>query len=122
MIVGDYDDTTNFFSWSISWNDADLINGPGSASAMHFHSAPAGSNGGVEIGLGVANNPATGSATLSEAQEADLLSNGWYVNLHTSAVPGGEIRGQVLPTAIPEPSSLALLSLCSLTLLRRRKR
>ena len=36
------------------------------------------------------------SAQLTEAQAADLVGGGWYVNLHTSAYPNGEIRGQVL--------------------------
>jgi len=70
----------------------------------------------------VASNPVNGSATLTEAQENDFLNEGWYVNLHTSAVSSGEIRSQVIPTAIPESSSMALLSLCSLGLLARRRR
>jgi hypothetical protein len=32
---------------------------------------------------------------LTEAQAADLLAGRWYVNIHTAANPGGEIRGQV---------------------------
>lgn len=122
MIMGSYDDATNLLEWSISWNAADLVNGSGSENAMHFHNAPAGSNGGVAIGIGVGSNPATGSSTLTGIQETDLLANNWYVNLHTTAFPGGEIRGQVLTTVIPEPSSFALLSLCGLSLLARRKR
>jgi hypothetical protein len=36
-----------------------------------------------------------GSATLTDAQAADLLAGKDYINIHTAANPGGEIRGQV---------------------------
>ncbi len=34
---------------------------------------------------------------LTPLQVADLMAGKWYVNLHTAANPGGEIRGQVMP-------------------------
>ena len=37
-----------------------------------------------------------GSATLSPADAQEFLSGEMYVNVHTKANPGGEIRGQVL--------------------------
>jgi hypothetical protein len=37
-----------------------------------------------------------GSATLTDAQAADLMAGKWYVNVHTAENKGGEIRGQVL--------------------------
>ncbi len=33
---------------------------------------------------------------LTATQEADLMANQMYVNLHTVAFPGGEIRGQLI--------------------------
>ena len=43
----------------------------------------------------IAMSPAEGSATLTDAQAADLMSGRLYVNVHTAANPAGEIRGQV---------------------------
>ena len=40
--------------------------------------------------------PAKGTATLTDAQAADLQGGRWYINIHTNANRGGEIRGQVL--------------------------
>ena len=40
-------------------------------------------------------SPAEGSATLTDEQAADLTAGKYYVNVHTAANPGGEIRGQV---------------------------
>jgi hypothetical protein len=37
-----------------------------------------------------------GSATLTDAQAADLAGGKLYVNVHTAANKGGEIRGQVV--------------------------
>ena len=36
-----------------------------------------------------------GSATLTDAQAADLMAGKLYVNIHTAANKGGEIRGQM---------------------------
>ena len=40
-------------------------------------------------------SPVEGSATLTDAQAADLMAGKYYINIHTAANPGGEIRGQV---------------------------
>ena len=51
-----------------------------------------------KIALLIGNNPmspAKGTATLTDAQAADLMAGNWYVNVHTAEHRGGEIRGQV---------------------------
>jgi len=69
----------------------------GPATAAHFHGPAApGANAGVLVPLG--NNPTSpihGSKVLTDAQITDLEAGKWYVNVHTAANPGGEIRGQV---------------------------
>jgi len=70
----------------------------GPATMAHFHGpAAVGANAAVVVPLG--NNPTSpihGSKTLTDAQIADLEAGKWYVNVHTAANPGGEIRGQVI--------------------------
>lgn len=70
--------------------------------AAHIHGfAPAGANAGILFPLPLG-NPKVGSVTTTAAQEANLIAGLAYVNIHTTAFPGGEIRGQVLVgTAIP---------------------
>ncbi len=69
----------------------------GPATMAHFHGpAVAGANAGVQVPLGTnPTSPIKGTIVLTESQVADLLAGTWYVNVHTTANPGGEIRGQV---------------------------
>jgi hypothetical protein len=47
-----------------------------------------------------------GNGTTLLAQLNNIIAGNSYINFHTTAFPGGEIRGQIIA---PEPSSLALL-------------
>lgn len=82
----------NTVKWSVTYAG---LTGP--VTAGHFHGpAPAGTNAGVVIPFtGSMASPITGSATLTDAQLADLKAGRYYINLHTAANPGGEVRGQV---------------------------
>ncbi len=84
---------TNVLTWTIRYAG---LTGP--ATAGHFHGpAIAGQNAGVVLPLsGSLVSPISGSATLTAAQMADVMAGKWYLNLHTAANPGGEIRGQVM--------------------------
>jgi hypothetical protein len=44
-----------------------------------------------------AESPFKGEATLTPEQAQQFAAGEWYVNVHTQAHPGGEIRGQVVP-------------------------
>ena len=55
-----------------------------------------GKNAGIVIPFNFVATPIKGTATLTDTQIADLSAGRWYVNIHTSAHPGGEIRGQLV--------------------------
>ena len=65
--------------------------------AAHLHGpAEAGKNAGVQVPIPNPGPQFEGSAVLSAAQASDLLAGRIYVNIHTAAHPGGEVRGQVV--------------------------
>ncbi len=88
----DYDAASKKLSWKLTYSG---LSGP--ATAAHFHGpAEAGKNAGVAVAIpNATSSPAEGSATLTDAQAADLMAGKYYINVHTAANPGGEIRGQV---------------------------
>ena len=97
-------------SYSISYSSL-----AGNFSAAHIHgSATAfpGSNAGVVAGLLNTPNGTTAgllsgtTAPLTADQQGWMQSGSTYVNIHSSAFPGGEIRGQIV--AVPEPGTMAL--------------
>lgn len=67
--------------------------------AAHFHGPAAeGVNAKPQIPIKTSPiaSPIDGSTTITPEQAKDLIDGKWYFNLHTTANPGGEIRGQVL--------------------------
>ena len=116
-LTGTYDDATNALAWSGSFSML-----TGTTTDAHFHGpaavgvGPAGikvpmtlGGGGDDFPLNVTAGSYAGTATVLEADEADLLAGLWYVNIHSEFALGGEIRGQVSAVAVPEPGTLALL-------------
>lgn len=91
MLDASFNKTTNVLTYTVTYSG---LTGP--VAAGHFHGpAMAGANAGVALGFsGSMESPIKGSATLTAAQAADLMAGKWYVNLHTAANKGGEIRGQ----------------------------
>ncbi len=82
------------------------LNAPGiqNPTAAHIHKAPAGSAAGVFVGFTTStvtfsNGRLKGSIQLTQPQADDIRANpaNFYVNAHTSAFAGGEIRGQLAP-------------------------
>jgi hypothetical protein len=93
--TGTYNAATNTLQYNVTWTGL-----TGTATLGHFHGpALAGANASPVITFNLINNGAVGSATgtitLNDTQEADLLAGKWYSNIHTQANGGGEIRGQV---------------------------
>ena len=96
------DTATKVLSYTVTFQG---LSGP--VTASHFHGpAAAGANAGVAVPIGAKDptNPIVGSATLTDAQIKDLESGMWYVNVHTAANPGGEIRGQVMKSGGSMPA------------------
>lgn len=86
-----YDTATKLLTWKVTYSG---LTGP--ATMAHFHGpAEVGKNAAVVVPFANPASGADGSATLTDAQAADLLAGRYYVNVHTDAHKGGEIRGQV---------------------------
>ena len=68
------------------------------ATASHIHQGAAGSNGGVIVPFtktGENKFEAPAGAKFTEAQCAAYKKGETYVNVHSAAHPGGEVRGQL---------------------------
>lgn len=85
-----FNNTTKIFTITVTHNVA-------GANGGHIHLGAIGVNGGVVFPFTNLTSPITyTSAALTAAQEADLKANLHYVNIHSPAYPGGEIRGQLI--------------------------
>ncbi|MEM8931353.1 MAG: spondin domain-containing protein [Acidobacteriota bacterium] len=63
--------------------------------AAHVHAAEAGSNGDVIFPFADPASPISETFDLDAATLATLLDAGLYVNIHSEANPGGEVRAQI---------------------------
>jgi hypothetical protein len=88
------DTATKLITWRVQYSG---LSGP--AAAAHIHcGAEAGANAGVAVPLGTnLASPIQGSGAMTDAQLADLHAGKCYVNVHTGANKGGELRGQLVP-------------------------
>jgi len=105
-----FDTATKVLKYTLTF---DGLSGP--ATAAHIHGpATKTTNAGVVAPLGDKNptSPITGSVTLTDDQAKELKETKLYVNVHTAANPGGEIRGPIYhmgtrKTAAPKPAPAA---------------
>ena len=73
----------------------------GAITSAHIHNAAVGANGGPVLSITFTNNHASGvwkstdTLPFDMAWVSQLEAGALYVNVHTAANPGGEIRGQV---------------------------
>ncbi len=105
-----FDAQTSTVTWTVEFAG---LSGP--ATAAHFHGpAAVGADAWVVLSLVVDAaagylSPIQGTATIAAEQAAQFAGGMWYVNVHTTANPGGEIRGQVVPKPA-EPAALGPLT------------
>ena len=106
-----YDDVSNIFNLSINISGLNKS----ALTASHIHLGAPGVNGGVLYGMANSNWTDTANgmsftvagAMFPGANSLDLLAGKTYLNIHTVAFPGGELRGQL--TAVPVPAAAWLL-------------
>lgn len=92
-----YDDATGEFSWRYTYTVS------GTEQGAHFHGPAApGATAGIQVnveqspGNSFSNSPNRGMVTIGSTEGLDLINGLWYLNIHTDAVPSGEIRGQLV--------------------------
>jgi len=86
-----FDPATKMVTYSVIYSG---LSGP--AAAAHIHcGAAAGANSGVAVAFPSPATPISGTATLTDAQAADLEAGKCYVNVHTADNKGGEVRAQL---------------------------
>ncbi len=118
VLLNDAEDqiTVNF-----SWSD---LTAPATVAHIHGPAAP-GLNASPVFTFSGVSGITSGSIpeqvfAITPAQVAYLKEGLYYVNIHNSLYPGGEIRGQL--ALVPEPAMLSLLIVGGLTLLRHTRR
>lgn len=85
-----FNTTTKIFTITVTHTIAAPTNG-------HIHKGAIGVSGAPVFPFVSFTSPITyTSVALDASQEADLNAGLYYVNIHTAAFPGGEIRGQLI--------------------------
>jgi hypothetical protein len=95
-----YDPTIKVIAYKLTWQ----LGSPSSTTTnMHFHGSETGSDAvssGVVIPITGFSTGSSGTLTgttpaLTDVQAAQLLAGKWYVNIHSSIYPAGELRGNI---------------------------
>ena len=86
--VGKYDSGTKLLTYTLTYQGF-------TPSVAHIHVGGPGVNGPVAIPFANLTSPITGSVTLTPDQADKIVNNGMYVNMHSTASPNGEIRGDI---------------------------
>ncbi len=121
-----YDDVSNiltiFYGWGTVNGFASDLTGPAIANHIHGPTTADGTgsftqNANVKYSIdslvgynsSASSGGFIGTVTILEADEAGLLAGKFYINVHTVAFGGGEIRGNLV-TAVPEPAETAAVT------------
>ncbi len=86
--TGTYDSSNRQLSYTVTFQGIMPSN-------AHIHTGAPGTSGSVAIPFASLTSPIIGTATLTADQANSLLNNGMYVNMHSTAFPNGEIRGDI---------------------------
>ena len=110
-------------AWTLTGGFDGLI---GNSNNAHIHGpAAVGVNAGVVVGLaftsGTTSGSISGAGTFTVPQDDALLSELYYVNLHSTSFPGGELRGQLMLIPEPATATLGLLGFAGWCARRRRR-
>lgn len=93
-VVATYDDVTNQLVVSVNATGFSA-----NVTAAHIHKAAVGVAGPVikayTGATGTRSYSSNNTFTLSAAEETDMLNGLYYSNIHSTALPGGEVRGQM---------------------------
>lgn len=124
-----FDDVSKVLTINIGWGSGNgFTDLTGDVTGLHLH-GPADQNNsaGVLIGLSGFDASATGGGytgteILNATNESRLLNGDLYLNVHTTTNTGGEIRGNLVAVAVPEPGGLAVLCVAVSGMLLRRRR
>jgi len=92
------DTDTLMFSWDVTFAGLSAAQ-----TGAHFH-GPAAlcESAAVAIVLPLG-SPVIGSALVTADEAADIVAGLWYLNIHTTIHPAGEIRGQIMPPPLGDP-------------------
>jgi hypothetical protein len=106
--IGTFDDVSLLLNLTITFNGLTTH-----ANAAHIHKAVVGVNGPVIIPFIDVPAATLGtfsySGTLIATRATDLLAGLYYVNIHNTSFPGGEIRGQLVATALQVFNSSSII-------------
>lgn len=116
IFVGTLDEAAGTLAWTLT------VPGINNMTLSHLHMGAAGANGGVVVDLFIPASPqntvsASGTAKLADVLKGPLAGNvpgfitalkagNIYANVHTTANPGGEIRGQVASATTSGPATV----------------
>jgi hypothetical protein len=134
------DDVTGLLSVNVGWGSGNgFTDLTGDATAAHIHGPtaagaaglsqnvavlfPFNNLGGNALNLSGTAGSFIGTFSLTAGQILDIEAGKYYVNVHTTRYPGGEIRGQI--EMVPEPGSMVMGTLAAgglAWLIRRRSR
>lgn len=94
-----FEKRTKEFTWFLEFEGLSAAQ-----TQSHFHVGKGGKLGEVVISI-PAGSPGSGAQVLGDELVEALFAGNIYLNIHSSSYPLGEIRGQVIPTAVSRSNS-----------------